>query len=533
MGGAGGAAGSSGSAGHAGAGALGAGSGAAGTGGASPTAGTGGVGTAGTGGAEPTPYPGSLDAIVNWGTGKAYFFHAEEYIRYDLQEDTADAGYPKNADAYWPSLWPDDIDAAVSDGLGKAYFFRGDKYVRYDIATDQGDDGYPRAISDDWPAFMAGGIDAAVRVDDKWYFFHGGDVLRVSVGTRGPDDGAHEPDNGYPLPNSEVWSTHSLNPAPARVDAAFTSTSGNTYLFEGERYYRYSGSSPVLSGRHALDAGYPLVTRWYWPGLWDPNEGTGHPAHRLPAEVAALLADEPNAEELAARKARCAASVTSDETDLTVEYRQYVESVEARLGAYGCCLILKSSGAYRFRCATDTAGPHRLDIDPFTTDSIDWRNAAHHVDQVSQGDFSADAGTPLSVFASDDGTFSIYGLSANSATGSISGGLNIKVAYTLNGEERVIGFSHLNVNVPGYVIDAETSGEALPVGTVFGFIGYTGNLWIGAPPETDAPYAGSGAGLPGSHSHIWFKDDTGNHMALRPSTRESIDYSGTYPYGGG
>lgn len=91
-----------------------------------------------TGPVESIPYPASLDAVVEWVDGKAYFFHRSEYVRYNLQKDTTESSHPKSTGPYWPGLWPDDIDAAVTDGAGKAYFFRGVEYIRYDIATSLG-----------------------------------------------------------------------------------------------------------------------------------------------------------------------------------------------------------------------------------------------------------------------------------------------------------------------------------------------------------------------------------------------------------
>lgn len=46
-----------------------------------------------------------LDAAVNWGNGKAYFFRNGQYIRYDVKADRADPGYPKPIDSEtWPGL---------------------------------------------------------------------------------------------------------------------------------------------------------------------------------------------------------------------------------------------------------------------------------------------------------------------------------------------------------------------------------------------------------------------------------------------
>lgn len=180
----------------------------------------------------------------------------------------------------------------------------------------------------------------------------------------------------------------------------------------------------------------------------------------------------------------------------------------------------------------------RLDVPPLGIDSIDWQGGAYHVDQVSQGDFLAGPGTPLSLFGVDGGVFYIHSITANHPTGSISAGLNIKVRFAIDGAEKIWGFSHLNTMVPGYVLDALADGTPLTEGTVFGFIGYTGNLWVAAPPATDGAYQGNGRGLPAAHTHIWFatgqgKDDPDCHEGLAPWARRVLDFSSIYPFGGG
>ena len=64
-----------------------------------------------------------FDAIINWGNGKAYFFHGAEYARYDIALDTFDQP-PRPIHTYWngfPSEWSH-IDAAVNWGEWKGLF---------------------------------------------------------------------------------------------------------------------------------------------------------------------------------------------------------------------------------------------------------------------------------------------------------------------------------------------------------------------------------------------------------------------------
>ncbi|MBV5337687.1 MAG: hypothetical protein J0653_07035, partial [Deltaproteobacteria bacterium] len=68
------------------------------------------------------------------------------YVRYDMKSDRTDPGYPKPiSNENWPGVpWYDGIDAAVNWGNGKAYFFKGGEYVRYDVKADRVDPGYPK-----------------------------------------------------------------------------------------------------------------------------------------------------------------------------------------------------------------------------------------------------------------------------------------------------------------------------------------------------------------------------------------------------
>lgn len=118
----------------------------------------------------------SIDAAVNWGNGTAFFFHGGSYLKYDIAKDQVFPGYPAplNSSRWkgWPASWNSGVDAAINWGNGKVYFFKGPEYLRYDIASDQVDPNYPRALnSSNWPGWPSGwetGIDAAVN----WTFGH-------------------------------------------------------------------------------------------------------------------------------------------------------------------------------------------------------------------------------------------------------------------------------------------------------------------------------------------------------------------------
>jgi hypothetical protein len=109
-----------------------------------------------------------VDASVNWGNGKAYFFRGDSYLRYDLGAGRVDDGFPLPIAGQWPGLaeagFATGLDAAMSRG-DKAYFFQGDRYLRYDVAADTTDPGYPLPIAGHWPGFdeagFTRGVDAA------------------------------------------------------------------------------------------------------------------------------------------------------------------------------------------------------------------------------------------------------------------------------------------------------------------------------------------------------------------------------------
>jgi hypothetical protein len=49
-------------------------------------------------------FGGRVDAIINWGNGKAYVFSYDKYLRYDILADRTDPGYPLPIAGNWPGL---------------------------------------------------------------------------------------------------------------------------------------------------------------------------------------------------------------------------------------------------------------------------------------------------------------------------------------------------------------------------------------------------------------------------------------------
>ncbi|PBC71231.1 hemopexin [Streptomyces sp. TLI_235] len=192
-----------------------------------------------------------VTAPVLWNNGKAYFFVAGKYYRYDVATDKVDPGYPLPVSPNWPGLFADRVDVGVVWPNGKAYFFRGSEYMRYDIASDSVDPGYPLPISPYWPGLWPDGIDAAVVwPNGKAYFFRGSEYMRYDIASDSVDP-------GYPLPISPYW------PGlwPADLTGGVVWNNGKAYFFRGTEYVRYDIAAD------SVDPGYPLPVNPYWPGL--------------------------------------------------------------------------------------------------------------------------------------------------------------------------------------------------------------------------------------------------------------------------
>ena len=91
----------------------------------------------------------NVEAAINWGNGKVYFFSGSQYIRYDIPSGQQDqpAG---SISSGWPTLsFTDGIDGIVNWGNGKAYFFSGSQYVEYDMYNDK-QIGNPKSVAQDF-----------------------------------------------------------------------------------------------------------------------------------------------------------------------------------------------------------------------------------------------------------------------------------------------------------------------------------------------------------------------------------------------
>ncbi|WP_319761843.1 hemopexin repeat-containing protein [Maridesulfovibrio sp.] len=200
----------------------------------------------------------NVDAASNWGNNKAYLFNGDLYSRFNIRADRTDSGYPKYLDQNtWPGVpWTDGVDAIVNWGNGKAYLFKDNQYIRYDIRADRADPGYPKYISQNtWPGVpWRYGIDAAVNWGNgKVYLFKGNQYIRYDIR-------ADRADPGYP----KYISQNTWPGVPWRngIDAAVNWGNGKVYIFKGDQYIRYD----IRSDR--ADPGYPkYIDQNSWPGL--------------------------------------------------------------------------------------------------------------------------------------------------------------------------------------------------------------------------------------------------------------------------
>jgi Hemopexin len=150
---------------------------------------------------------GTPDTALDLGNGRLYVFKGDQYVRVDNGRNSMDDGYPKPIAGQWAGMaevgFGDSLDAAVNWGNGKVYFFRGDQYLRYDIAADKVDDGYPQSIAQFWPGLgdvgFGDGLDSVVNwTNGKVYFFRGDQYLRYDLA-------GNAADGGYPQPIAGNW----------------------------------------------------------------------------------------------------------------------------------------------------------------------------------------------------------------------------------------------------------------------------------------------------------------------------------------
>jgi hypothetical protein len=225
---------------------------------------------------EETPQTYDTPGNNTWGEegiapGKVYFFRGNHYVRYDLNHDRVDPGYPKRIMENWnglPARFTPPIDAMVvaDDSFrGKAYFFKDNQYLRFDMLQKRTDPGFPKSISgnwDGWPPEFTQRIDAAVTGEGasrgKAFFFKGDRYIR--------HDWSHDRvDPGFPRPIFGNWNGWPYEFTQG-IDAALSGGGefkGKAYFFKGDRYIRYDWE------RNRVDPGYPKRIEGNWYGFPD------------------------------------------------------------------------------------------------------------------------------------------------------------------------------------------------------------------------------------------------------------------------
>lgn len=193
---------------------------------------------------------------------KAFLLNADQYLRFDVDGDTVDAGYPKPLTRGWSGLggtgFERDIDCAVDLGTGKAYLFKGSNYLRLNQSTNAVDAPI-RTIAEAWSGFNAAGfaetIDAAVNWGDgKVYFFKADSYARYDIA-------ADRIDDGFPLSIADGWVGLADVGFGEGIDAVVNWGNGKVYLFKADSYVRYDMASD------RVDDGYPLAIADHWNGL--------------------------------------------------------------------------------------------------------------------------------------------------------------------------------------------------------------------------------------------------------------------------
>jgi hypothetical protein len=123
---------------------------------------------------------------------KLFFFNRDKYLRWDVDTNTIDPGYPRLIAEGWPGVTFDRIDATVNVAPDAVYFFKGNEYIRFNTLKHHADEGYPDLVSKRWVGVMFDRIDAAVYWGNaKVYFFRGNQYIRY-------DTVIYRADPGYP-----------------------------------------------------------------------------------------------------------------------------------------------------------------------------------------------------------------------------------------------------------------------------------------------------------------------------------------------
>ncbi|UOG58907.1 hypothetical protein [Leptospira noguchii] len=185
--------------------------------------------------------------------------------------------------------------------------------------------------------------------------------------------------------------------------------------------------------------------------------------------------------------------VKSNETDVTYAGGMYqkLKDLETKHGLTGGRLVMNNeSGSIYYRSfgeggnsETYTRNGQVKPGEHIKTDNIAWTGMDMHTDekQIGQADYYAKRGTELTILNSKDGKFTLEKFASG---GDVQG--NKAIAHfkdSVTGEARTQTFSHMDNKMPSYVKEFLNSKNqvtlTLPTGTVFGTVGFTGNIYAG------------------------------------------------------
>ncbi|MFP4100543.1 hemopexin repeat-containing protein [Coleofasciculus sp.] len=265
--------------------------------------------------------PEKVEAAFQDKQGRTYLFAGDQYIRYSGNDyDHVDEGYPLTIAGNWktelsnahlPQEFQESIDAAFQGTNDKSYLFKGSKFVCSDnlsiemdinqtwgkvknnfkaskkidaayadggnllvfvgnqvmlyqdsLENDQvkGLEGFPKLIKSHYPnvpSEFADGVDAAFKGEDgKIHLFKDGMVVSF-------ESNQASQASMTVVQVKEQWGVvRNTILESGRVDAAFVSLEGKTYLFSGNQYFQYSGSD-----YSQVDEGFPRTIAGDWGGL--------------------------------------------------------------------------------------------------------------------------------------------------------------------------------------------------------------------------------------------------------------------------
>lgn len=111
-----------------------------------------------------------IDAALDYSSSAGYIFSGNKYVKYYKKNNSVSD--VRSISKYWDGVNFDKIVAAVKH-KDKIFFFSKDQYIRYDIDDDEADSGYPKKIRGNWPGLLGNGetLRAALTYDGNTIYF--------------------------------------------------------------------------------------------------------------------------------------------------------------------------------------------------------------------------------------------------------------------------------------------------------------------------------------------------------------------------